>query len=96
MIEPEFGASVGELFLEAISIAAKERARIWGWPKPCAANRWDVQKVLGGVPLEALVDEEVPGVPWKIVLAKAKRLINRKIIDGCPCGCRGDFEIIGD
>lgn len=36
---------------------------------------------------------DVPGVPEKVLLAKAKRLIKRGLIDGCACGCRGDFEI---
>lgn len=34
-----------------------------------------------------------PGVPDKIVLAKMGRLIRRKLVDGCACGCRGDFVI---
>jgi hypothetical protein len=29
----------------------------------------------------------------KLVLAKMKRLINRGLVKGCACGCRGDFEI---
>lgn len=34
-----------------------------------------------------------PVIPEKIVLAKARKLIRRGVIDGCACGCRGDFEI---
>jgi hypothetical protein len=34
-----------------------------------------------------------PAVPGKIVRAKAARLIGRHLLDGCPCGCRGDFEL---
>jgi len=30
-------------------------------------------------------------VPPKVLLAKARRLIRREVIDGCACGCRGDF-----
>lgn len=37
--------------------------------------------------------ERLPGVPEKVVLAKARRLIQRGLMDGCFCGCRGDFEI---
>lgn len=33
-------------------------------------------------------------IPYKLVTAKAKSLIRRGLIDGCGCGCRGDFEIL--
>lgn len=36
---------------------------------------------------------DVPGVPAKVALAKAKRLIKRGLLNGCACGCRGDFEL---
>lgn len=36
--------------------------------------------------------EDALGLPAKIVRAKAAALIRRKIITGCVCGCRGDFE----
>lgn len=29
----------------------------------------------------------------KLVLAKMRMLIRRGVVTGCPCGCRGDFEI---
>ena len=32
-------------------------------------------------------------VPEKLVLGKMRVLIRRGLVDGCPCGCRGDFEI---
>lgn len=31
--------------------------------------------------------------PHKVVLAKAAALIKRKLMTGCTCGCRGDFEL---
>jgi hypothetical protein len=31
-------------------------------------------------------------LPAKIVLAKARSLIKRGLIEGCCCGCRGDFR----
>jgi hypothetical protein len=34
-----------------------------------------------------------PGIPPKLVLAKMSMLIRRGVVDGCPCGCRGDFVI---
>jgi len=33
------------------------------------------------------------GLPDKLVLAKMNSLIRRGLIEGCACGCRGDFEI---
>ena len=33
------------------------------------------------------------GTPVKLVLAKMKSLIRRQLVDGCGCGCRGDFHI---
>jgi hypothetical protein len=29
----------------------------------------------------------------KLMLSKMNTLIRRGLVDGCPCGCRGDFEI---
>lgn len=31
--------------------------------------------------------------PHKLVLAKMGKLIQRGLVDGCACGCRGDFTI---
>src|SRR5260221_371501 len=33
------------------------------------------------------------GVPAKVVLAKMRRLIKRGLVEGCICGCRGDFHL---
>lgn len=33
-----------------------------------------------------------PMIPRKVLLAKCKSMIRRGLLDGCPCGCRGDFE----
>ena len=29
----------------------------------------------------------------KLILAKMRQLMKRGLVDGCSCGCRGDFEI---
>jgi hypothetical protein len=29
--------------------------------------------------------------PYKVVLAKLRSLYKRKLVNGCPCGCRGDW-----
>ena len=34
-----------------------------------------------------------PGVPHKLARAKMGMLIKRKLVAGCPCGCRGDYHI---
>lgn len=31
--------------------------------------------------------------PNKVVRAKMRALVKRKLVGGCDCGCRGDFEI---
>lgn len=33
------------------------------------------------------------GTPEKLVLGKMRMLMRRDLVDGCACGCRGDFEI---
>lgn len=33
------------------------------------------------------------GTPRKLQLAVMRNLINRGLVEGCTCGCRGDFEI---
>lgn len=43
------------------------------------AMRWDLETKLG--------------VPEKVLRAKCDALIKRKLLDGCTCGCRGDFEL---
>jgi hypothetical protein len=32
-------------------------------------------------------------VPTKLRRAKMNQLIRRGLVEGCPCGCRGDYEI---
>lgn len=59
-----------------------------------AATRWDVTAVLAGHPEDVGGgSRDYPDMPWKVVLAKARSLIRRGLIDGCSCGCRGDFEV---
>jgi hypothetical protein len=82
-----------EVFLDAIRTAS--RLRGGGW-----AMYWDVGCVLTGH------DEHVGDLnahhaftpsecmPGNLIRAKAKKLIDRRRMDGCPCGCRGDFEVL--
>lgn len=39
------------------------------------------------------VAKHFPDVPFKVVRAKLDKLVRRKILNGCCCGCRGDFTI---
>ncbi len=59
------------------------------------ATRWDVQFYLSGYGTQTdwSVDEEELIVHWKLVIAKAKRLIARGLLDGCTCTCRGDYYL---
>lgn len=34
-----------------------------------------------------------PGTPPKLARAKMNQLIKRGLVDGCTCGCRGDYEL---
>jgi hypothetical protein len=35
------------------------------------------------------------GTPYKVALAKMAAMIRKGLIEGCACGCRGDFRIPG-
>lgn len=77
-------------FVAAVTEAQRRRSH-------SNATRWDVAWVLSGHPGEASFADDAPPLryPEKVVLAKAKTLIRRGIIDGCCCGCRGDFWLTG-
>lgn len=47
--------------------------------------RWDVH--------ERLEESLRRPVPTNLFLAKARRLITRGLMGGCPCGCRGDYHL---
>jgi len=32
-------------------------------------------------------------IPDNLLLAKMRKLINKGLVDGCACGCRGDYVI---
>jgi len=67
-----------EVFLLAVDLVRYRDARI--------VTRWDIQNELSWI-----YNQEIPD---KLVLAKAKKLINQKKMDGCYCGCRGDFTTL--
>lgn len=51
-----------------------------GWSGPRWALMWDLQ-------------DRLPEFPEKVIRAKCRQLIKRGLLDGCTCGCRGDFEL---
>jgi hypothetical protein len=73
---------------EAIRLRSEDDERPWSW-----ATRWDVAAVLAGRPELVGTGEACgPGLfPPDLLLAKAKRLIERGLLDGCACGCRGEL-----
>lgn len=70
--------------LEAVrELAADDeggKRRQWSDP-PYWVMAWDLEKKLGL--------EDTGG----LLLAKCEALIKRGLLDGCTCGCRGDFEL---
>lgn len=40
------------------------------------------------------IQDALDAWPPKVVLAKLRALLARGILDGCPCGCRGDYRVI--
>lgn len=55
-------------------------------------NRFPTE--LGGEPNPESIFHAIPaGTPPKVGLAKMRALIKKKLVDGCACGCRGDFVI---
>lgn len=58
---------------------------------PHWVSQWDVAGALRLAGYRAC--RGVNEMPSALVLAKATRLINRGLLTGCPCGCRGDFEL---
>lgn len=80
-----------EAFLDAVDEVARLRSEP-GRPWTIGASRWDVATVLAGHPeLVGVSTADWPNMPPKVVLAKARKLIRRGLLDGCDCGCRGDF-----
>ncbi len=84
-------------FLEAVEVAAALRGMSVGM-------FWDVQAVLSGYPehvgedstaLNASLRDDLY-LPFNLVRAKARKLIRKGKMDGCACGCRGDFVILGE
>lgn len=55
------------------------------------ATYWESDEAQGGMP--SIVPAMPAGTPEKLRRAKMGMLIRRGLVNGCTCGCRGDFEI---
>lgn len=63
-------------------------------PDALALSRVAVLAATGDVRSASLDDlAEVLDFPWKVVAAKCRALVKRGLLDGCACGCRGDFVV---
>jgi hypothetical protein len=47
----------------------------------------------GEMPPNSVLRAMPAGVPFKVAVAKMASLVRRGLVDGCTCGCRGDFEL---
>lgn len=83
------------IFVSAVFIAG-QYAR-WTTGYGVVANRWDVAAIMNGRPIPHQPDDEDGDrICSKIILAKAARLIEYRavpLLDGCACGCRGDWRL---
>lgn len=61
-----------------------------GWPVP-GWGTWFWGRVYK--PENSVVRAMPEGIPAKLVRAKMAMLIRRGLVDGCSCGCRGDYEL---
>lgn len=48
-----------------------------------------------GAAWSTLCERSFPHVPPKVVRAKLRSLTKRGLLQGCNCGCRGDFLPLG-
>ncbi|MGW5519294.1 hypothetical protein [Nocardia africana] len=73
-------------------IGQLSEAAYWPYPKPGHwVSRWDLAGALRLLGFRA--HHGVNEMPSGYVVAKARRLLDRGLITGCGCGCRGDFEL---
>jgi hypothetical protein len=88
------------VILAGIAVACALRTRVsplsHGQPWECC-SRWDLDFVLSGVPERVGVgpyDGYASWLPYKLLMAKLEHMERRGLIDGCTCGCRGDFTVL--
>jgi hypothetical protein len=71
-----------DVFLAAVAATAPVGSAV-AW-----RTRWAVHETL-----QADLGTEVPE---KLFMAKARKLMLKKKLNGCPCGCRGDYHLPGE
>lgn len=80
------------MLLQLVVDVSRTRNR---WAPTMHLPRWvfltELQEHLGAAGVRGIPDG--PEAPYNLVRAKCARLIQRTLLDGCACGCRGDFEL---
>ena len=86
-------------FLEAVDTARHLRGPNPYTDKiPYSTTIWDIQSVLSGYPEDVGTNswsrDNSGYLPFNLIRAKARKLVKKGKLDGCVCGCRGDFSVI--
>lgn len=76
------------LFLTALELAKRIGKIECDW-----ANRFEKTFSNGEFNPRSVRHAMPDGIPGKLVVAKMGMLIRRRLVDGCTCGCRGDFVL---
>lgn len=71
-------------FLNAINIISEIKGGDYSRGKQRWVMRWE---------LETFLNFKYPEVNWKLTLSKARNLMKKGLLEGCDCGCRGDFYL---
>lgn len=76
---------------EVVRIRSEEAGRQWS----IGASRWDIAAVLAGHPEDVGgIPRDYPQLPEHVLLARLDEAARQGIVDGCRCGCRGDFVAV--
>jgi len=68
-----------------LEFLSKFEEGMWcNWYEIEPGKSWSSRSVRNAMPKDT---------PAKLVLAKMRMLMRRELVQGCGCGCRGDFEI---
>jgi hypothetical protein len=63
---------------------------------------WSIDNAWGGGPggdgMPGMVQHapELADFPWAVINAKLDSMRRRGLVDGCSCGCRGDWHVYGE
>jgi len=56
-------------------------------------THWDVESPLHGTWSIVRMEPSLRAFPPKVLLAKLRSMERRGLIEGCGCGCRGDWHV---